>query len=280
MTTSDDNFIKYAAFWSSNCLYGKCRLKGFRLDIAIVGKIGFCREILDSAMVMNIFDRDQIITYHIFTTDGPLDNNSMRLFPGGLSPELTAPDDRCAAHNEPLKDSEIISLADFVAAEDKKTASAILKTLPEVNVSAPGCFAGEKRLMSIAKKLNFSYAKLYGGAGSLPFEINREWNKLDDFTKRSNLSAAAYNDQRLAMLSEMGISKDAVPDFELERLAELEHMRWVRFHLINGWKPGIPGNGKRKDSEKLIHSDLLPYSELSEESREKDMQSVRLMLSL
>lgn len=280
MTTPADKFIKYSAFWSSNCLYGKCRLKGFCLDVAIVGKSGFCREMLDSAAVMNIFDRDQKITYHIFATDGPIDNDSVRLFPEGLSPELTAPGDRCAVHSEPLKGSEALSSADFIAAEDKKTASALLKFLPEAKVSSPEGFAGERRLTSLAKKLNFRYAKLYGKARLSPLSINREWNKLDEFTKLSNLSAAAYNDQRLAMLSEMGISKDVVSEFELERLAELEHMRWVRFHLINGWRPGVPENGKRKDPAKRIHSDLLPYSELSEESREKDAQSVRLMLSI
>ena len=73
----------------------------------------------------------------------------------------------------------------------------------------------------------------------------------------------------------------AEPDasFMME-LAELEHIRWNRYHYINNWRYGIPQNGKNKDSIKKIHKDLVPFSELTEAEKEKDVENIRVLLSI
>ena len=56
---------------------------------------------------------------------------------------------------------------------------------------------------------------------------------------------------------------------QMELLAELEHIRWCRYHQFHNWRMGIPKNGARKDATLRIHKDLIPYDELTEEEKEK-----------
>ena len=84
------------------------------------------------------------------------------------------------------------------------------------------------------------------------------------------------------MLRSMGMPEDPdrIPGDVMELLSELEHMRWCRYHLLNNWTQGTPENGKSKDSVKRIHVDLMPYDRLSEGEKQKDRDSVRVLLEL
>lgn len=115
------------------------------------------------------------------------------------------------------------------------------------------------KLIEKARQLNLHYAKQYGG--------EKDWNKLNGFLKWSNISSADFNEV-LAELIETGINRDR------ESLACLEHVRWCRFHYLNYWKYGEPGNGKNKDAVKRIHVCLMDYDALGEEDKEKDRQVV------
>lgn len=57
---------------------------------------------------------------------------------------------------------------------------------------------------------------------------------------------------------------------ELERLAEMEHQRWVEERRQAGWK-----RGPQKDAERRITPYLVPWSELAEDVRELDRNAVR-----
>ena len=63
----------------------------------------------------------------------------------------------------------------------------------------------------------------------------------------------------------------------LEELAELEHLRWWRFHTLSGWQYGVPEHGNR-DAEKKYHTCLRPYEDLEPEEKEKDRAVVRRVL--
>ncbi len=54
-------------------------------------------------------------------------------------------------------------------------------------------------------------------------------------------------------------------DDEVEKLARLEHKRWMKEKLDNGWKPA-----KKTIKEKRLHKDLIPWDKLPEEEKEKD----------
>ena len=65
---------------------------------------------------------------------------------------------------------------------------------------------------------------------------------------------------------------------DIDKLSELEHIRWCRFHYINYWKYGVPENGKNKDEKRKIHSCLKGYYELPEEERRKDSAMIAELL--
>ena len=65
----------------------------------------------------------------------------------------------------------------------------------------------------------------------------------------------------------------ALADSEIERLAVLEHERWVAERRRNGWTLA-PGE---RDAERRTTPHLVPWDELSEEIREYDRAAVRGM---
>lgn len=102
-----------------------------------------------------------------------------------------------------------------------------------------------------------------------------EWEKLDAFTKYSNISTADYDFIRFKILSAMGIDlpKDSdklTPDI-IEILSELEHIRWSRYHFLNNWTPMEKTvDGGRKDIPNRRHTYLVDYNELDDEVKKLD----------
>jgi hypothetical protein len=64
---------------------------------------------------------------------------------------------------------------------------------------------------------------------------------------------------------------DLEPD-EIETLARLEHVRWVEDRLRHGWHLGAQRDVGGKRSPYLV-----PWSDLSDEVRDLDRDSVRLI---
>ena len=119
----------------------------------------------------------------------------------------------------------------------------------------------KQEMVRKAVLFNEKYAEEYQG--------EKDWNKLSGFLKASNISSVDYGEVIAALPS---IISD-------ETIAELEHIRWCRFHYLNYWKYGLPENGQRKDPKNRVHRDLKPYNELDEEEKEKDNIAVRLWRS-
>ncbi|MBI2835743.1 MAG: ATPase [Acidobacteria bacterium] len=61
------------------------------------------------------------------------------------------------------------------------------------------------------------------------------------------------------------------PGVDLERLAEMEHDRWLRAKIQVGWK-----YGRRTDKARRIHSDLVPWRKLSRAERSTRYQPYEL----
>ena len=126
------------------------------------------------------------------------------------------------------------------------------------------------------------YAHLYGGVEENGQNREKEWAALDGFTRYSNVSAADYHEVRLHMMQVLGWPADEkkLSPQQLEILAELEHIRWCRYHYLNNWKYGVLENGAGKDRAKRIHTDLLAYGELTEAEKQKDRDNIRVLLSV
>ena len=65
-----------------------------------------------------------------------------------------------------------------------------------------------------------------------------------------------------------------------EEQAELEHIRWCRYLLLNNYRYGVPENGENRDDVKRIHKDLVKYSDLEPSERDKDKEAIRITRNL
>jgi hypothetical protein len=63
---------------------------------------------------------------------------------------------------------------------------------------------------------------------------------------------------------------------EIERMAELEHERWLAERLFEGWTYAPAP----KDPERRTHPDLIPYDQLADEVKELDRIVVRRLPQL
>lgn len=291
-------------FWKRLDMYKKSASYGHRLDIVFLGFGKLGEELLIYGLQDNIFAPDQCITYHIFGGDGVFAATHTQL--GEIS-------DPVLFHDEPwYTQLSVLETAGVVLVLQQEDQLALLQKLllstycPQFHVFAAGSvgtglLAGQERLdvfnwqqesMSLehilsdtlylrAKRINLRYAHLYGGVPENEQTQEEQWVLLDAFTRYSNISAADYHEIRLTMLETMGVAaKEFISPEQLELLAELEHIRWCRYHYLNNWRRGIPENGKRKDPRLRIHTDLIPYAKLTDSEKEKDRENIRILLSI
>ena len=121
----------------------------------------------------------------------------------------------------------------------------------------------------------------YGGYefAGLPEEI-KEDNRENARDMARKLAATGH-----VMMPRRGGEKGVTvfSDADLEKMAEMEHERWVRFKVANGWrcvilpagaggpKPGSPPSEKHvapRDDDAKIHTALRPWQRLTEEEKE------------
>ena len=82
-----------------------------------------------------------------------------------------------------------------------------------------------------------------------------EWMKESPYAKESNRSAQMYGK---VMNYVFGKNDGDVVDL-CTKLTLWEHVRWKRYHIINGWSV-TPKTGKSKDELLLRHNCLVPYA--------------------
>lgn len=119
-----------------------------------------------------------------------------------------------------------------------------------------------QKLIQKAIDLNNSYVRDY--------KIGDSWEKLSGFLKASNISASDFGEVLSRIKSKM----------TEDEMANLEHIRWCRFHFINYYKFGIPDNNKNRDDKKKIHKSLVDYNKLSSEEQDKDKKGIRITMGL
>ena len=81
-------------------------------------------------------------------------------------------------------------------------------------------------LLHTARHINLRYAHLYNGVPETETNAHTEWEKLDAFTRYSNISSADYHEIRLQMLAAMGAKPDGTGLTDAQREAlEKERVR-------------------------------------------------------
>lgn len=293
--------IAARAFWKKSGLSEQAKNSGYQMKIVMIGFGKLEQELLLWGLQDNLFSPAQRLEYHIFG-----DGSRFR----SVYHELDQVSDPVLFHDGLwYEELSVLQDADRILIGQANELEALLFALPEktIDVLAENeemlktleeqdrlrCFYWKKEahrleyiledaLQENAKRINLRYAKLYNQVEENEQNKETEWSKLDTFTRYSNINAADYHEIRCRMLAtwmkEQGRTK---PDREYEEfMAELEHMRWCRYHYLKNWKYGVPENGKNKDKKKRIHKDLVPYELLSEADKEKDRENVRILLRL
>ncbi len=282
-------------FWSRYCPYELSVQQGHQLKIALIGFGKLGQELLLSGLQRNIFAPDQKIEYHIFgEAEGFTD----------VYWQLDKIEDPVIFHDEPWYEArELLTEAGMIIVAQQEEQLPLLNRLQlalpnrKIHVLAAEmdgaalleqmiCYDWKKEYMSVehimstrlhelAKRLNLRYAKLYGDVAEIDENLEPEWDKLNTFTRYSNISAAEYQDVRARMVA----GREMTPELE-DELGELEHIRWCRYHYLNNWTLGVPANGKAKDAANRIHKLLIPYGDLPEGEKEKDRENVRYLMEL
>ena len=141
----------------------------------------------------------------------------------------------------------------------------------------------DDRLELLASAIHANYVRLRldSGEARSDNEALVAWNILPEKYRSENYDQARDIEAKLHSIGLASARMTAEPEpfafteDELERLARMEHERWMRERVDSGWR-----FGPVRDNEALIHPDLLPYGELSESAREKDRQAVLLIPEL
>lgn len=292
-------------FWKQRCLYQTSVRCGHQMRIVFLGFGALGQNLLTYALQNNIFDPGQRIEYHIFGDGGKF---------SAVHTELSSISDPVLFHSEPWYQSlSLLQEAQMVVVLTQEGQLELARDLllatagRSIDVFAASgrqlkLLAGQERLRLFcwkqtgwdpayifgdalferAKRINLRYAHLYGGVPETDESKESEWSKLDTFTRYSNVSAADYHEVRLKMLSALGwpADDDGLTPEQMELLAELEHIRWCRYHYLNNWKQGVPANGARKDPVRRLHTDLISYGELTDGEKQKDRDNIRVLLSI
>ena len=108
------------------------------------------------------------------------------------------------------------------------------------------------------------------------------WHELGESLRESNRRFAEGVGEKLraagvavvpAPLADPAAATATLPEEQVEELAIAEHERWCRDLIADGWRHGAGP----KDPERRLHPSIVPWSELSEEERDKDREPVRAL---
>lgn len=96
---------------------------------------------------------------------------------------------------------------------------------------------------------------------------NQNREQADHILVKIRLSGYEYGDETKTDTpsTEVRINPDLV-----ELLSEIEHNRWEAHMILSGWKMG-----KTRDDKKKIHTDLIPYADLSEDIKQYDRDTIQ-----
>jgi hypothetical protein len=107
------------------------------------------------------------------------------------------------------------------------------------------------------------------------------WDNLAENLRDANRASAAHAPILFAALNLAFVSKDearepVTPDAEaIERLARIEHRRWLADRIDRGWR-----HGPTRDDRRRLHPSLVPFEELTPADREKDRNAVRALIAV
>ena len=256
---------------------------GMDVDIAIIGSKEMREELLYYGLLYNVYREDQKIRYHVWGEAADAENKCVD-FDMMTGDEVIYHGSTHDGYEDVCNGMDRVILVNDADCDDAEKYADVAGS-GEIHIFS-SCACGENDVENrLAMELNYQYECLYGAevfnAPDREDRIRVCWDRLEDFTKESNISAADYHSIRKKVLEHMKLSEDDMGGSDLEdQLCRLEHIKWCRFHFLNGWKAGIPEDGRAKDGKLKIHRSLIPYDELTADEKKKDLEVIKLMFKL
>lgn len=309
------NEIIARTYWQERNLQKYLKNGKMNVKIAILGFDALGQNLLDYGLMNNIYSLNQSIAYHVWG-DSLLYRNLLGDFDKMNGDTITYHDGDWREALEQLKEFDRIIVAQDTDVELLQ-ALLYLSSDAEIDfynpegVDLPKLYMGDKltefgmlkdilteemiktdKLYRDAKEVNYNYAVMYDESGQYTWECpNKEelmeaaWQELDGFTKGSNVACADYHKIRLLVMEAQGMRYETLSKSDMEQLAEMEHIRWSRYHYVNHWHYGtledMPEDGKGgrklKNPAKRLHTGLILYKDLTEETKQKDRDAIQEM---
>ncbi len=291
-------------YWKENNLLKYLNEDTLKVKIAIIGFEQLGQKLLSFALINNIYAPNQQIEYHVWGKNASYENFFAGIdFMNGDSVtyhgedwekdfEMFAGFDRIIVSQEQNIEllQTLLYLCDETEIDYYNNGEAVLETIFDGRMlrsfGAWDEIWTEQNIMSeelcrLGMELNYSYSTNYSedcdDYMAKENAMKNLWERLDGFTKASNLAAADYHEIRLMILKAQGKTEADFSEAEQEWLSKAEHIRWSRFHFVNHWTYK-PLEGARSDRSKRIHTYLVPYEKLSEDVKKMDWDTIlRLM---
>lgn len=249
--------------------------------VALVGFDSVGKNLLLTGLQVNLIDPRQHFSYHVFGDGAAFRRQYTEL--DRMAPDEVVFHDGGVEDYAQLADFDRIIICGGDEGRGAAAASRLLSAVPvrcPVYIYAPNgdiitSLFGRERLicfgattetasaeiifneasMAAARQQHEYYYRTYGGT---------PWEQLDAFKRYSNVSSSDYLPV-IRRLMDQGVPMDT--------LAELEHLRWCRYHYLHNWTYAPETNPARR-----VHNCLIPFSELSEAERRKDVEAIRSKL--
>ncbi len=113
--------------------------------------------------------------------------------------------------------------------------------------------------------------------GTLTEASGKSWDELSEELRQSNraqadhiITKAKAIDCSIEAVTEWSSSIIALTPYEVHKLSRIEHDRWSNEKIKKGWR-----YGKVRDDGLRIHDDLIPWTELSDVAKYKDIATVQ-----
>lgn len=267
----------------------------------LIGSGTLCADILEQALLVNVFGEEQNMIYHIIGSLDEFKREHSQLHHIAAIDTICPGSDSIFFHSEKwseltdiLIQSDRIVLCDDDSASNLENLIAIRKCIPHnktvhtkmdcseavrKNFVGECFFGGAKEIFTpdlvmrqtqnvLAKKMHELYVK--GTRNSSP-----RWEELSDFTKASNYAVADHLFTKIHMLLPDEEFSEITPelchkaylvylksrDEQCDCRRRIEHERFMRFYELHNWTYGSKRNNEAREHPLLCRFDSLPVEE-------------------
>ncbi len=272
-------------------------------SIVLIGSGIIAAELLERGLLTNVFEPGRYLNYHVFGDSSEFrkaHREAVRTLCGG-DPEddaLFLHEECWEYHPEIIRNADRIIICEDDDRSDLATYKELVRLFPTAaeihvrlnrDVEQISCFGSSKSIFTIRSFIRDDINRLAVMLNDIyneGFGRDAGWNELSDHLKLSNIAAADHmivkvryllEDDSITELTEQSCRRaydvfNGADSGERDICREMEHRRWMRFHQMYNWT-----YANERDDKMRRHPLMLPYSELSEEDKEKDAYAWKML---